>query len=128
MSRVLRTTPRTLGFSSRFVIVISAVHSRPDRVAHLRARATRIAYGSCASCSSSVAEQPAAVRVEQVADRAAEQRVGQVAEDALDRLALVLDDAVGVDDGDDVRGVLDERLEALLALAELSQAFLRGAA
>ena len=41
----------------------------------------------------------------------------RVAEDALDRRALVDDGGVGVEDRDEVAGVLDERAEARLALA-----------
>ena len=61
-------------------------------------------------------------RVEQVGERLTGERLGRVAEDPLDRLALVHDDAVRVDDRDDVGAVLDERLEPLLARPQLGVA------
>ena len=69
----------------------------------------------------------AAPRLEDVRERASEQSLGGVAEDAEDRLALVGDRALGVDDRDDVRRVLDERLEALLAGAQVVEPRLQSA-
>ena len=57
------------------------------------------------------------VGVQQAVEARADHVLGGVAEDALDRRALVDDRGVGVEDRDEVAGVLDERAEARLALA-----------
>ena len=64
-------------------------------------------------------ELPGALLVEKHLDRVPGDGVDREAEHPLDRLGLVEDAAVHVDHGDDVRGVLHERLEALLARVEL---------
>ncbi len=69
-------------------------------------------------------ELPGALLVEQHLDRIPEDGVDREAEDALDRLGLVEDAAAQVDHGDDVRGMLHERLEPLLTRVELDQPLL----
>ncbi|HEX3453358.1 MAG TPA: hypothetical protein VHS03_01935 [Gaiellaceae bacterium] len=54
-------------------------------------------------------------------DRPPDDLLGRVAEDALDRLALVPDEPVGIDDRDDVRRVQHERLEALFPHPKLAK-------
>ena len=49
------------------------------------------------------------VRVDQPSNLTAEELVGPVAEDPFDRRALVADHAVGVENRDDVRGIVDKR-------------------
>ena len=66
-------------------------------------------------------------RREQPGELAALDLVGAVAEHALDRRALVGDDAVGVEDGDEVARVGDERAEPRLALATVEVLRQRGA-
>src|SRR5436309_988593 len=61
-------------------------------------------------------------RLSHSADRLPDQRLGRVAEHALDGLALILDGAVRGDHGHDVRGVLDERFEPLLARMQVLEA------
>ena len=74
------------------------------------------------------AQQAAVLLGGQEAVEAGPDHVGRgVAEDALDRGALVDDRGVGVEHGDEVAGVLDERAEARLALAAVDLLGQRGA-
>ena len=59
-------------------------------------------------------ERGAVVRVDEVVHAGADDRVGGVAEHAADRLRLPAHAVVGADDGDDVGGVLDDRVQAAL--------------
>ena len=56
-------------------------------------------------------------------DALAKELFGSVAEDTLHGRTLVADDALGVDNGDDVQGVLDERTELALAAVYLAAEF-----
>jgi hypothetical protein len=60
----------------------------------------------------------AVVGVDELQVRAADQLLRGMSEYLLDGWALVADQAVGADHREDVRGVVDERTEALLALAK----------
>ena len=116
-SRLLRTIPRTASSSSRFVCRTSNWRSVPSlwRSEHSRTSVSLPAYARAVGQQA----QQAAVLVggQQAVEAGADHVLRGVAEDALDRRALVDDGGVGVEHGDEVAGVLDERAEARLALA-----------
>ena len=60
------------------------------------------------------------LRMHVLKDALAKELFGSVAEDTLHGRTLVADDALGVDNGDDVQGVLDERTELALAAVYLA--------
>ena len=89
---------------------------RPSRV-HERAL-ERVRVGAAAAApATSCSSRDRSASVEQPVEARALDLVGAVAEHALDRRALVGDDSVGVENGDQVAGVRDERAETGLALS-----------
>ena len=94
--------------------------------------ADRALHGVCVASPVSVerdqlSQQRTIVFAEQSVEALAFDLVGGVAEDALDRGALVRDDALRVEHGDQVARVRDERAEACFALAPVQVGGQRGA-
>ena len=81
-------------------------------------RPTTSAPGRSAIDSEMSRERLGVVRVDRTRERLADVPVHPPAEDPLDGDALVVDDAIPVDDEDEVRRVLDEGAEARLTVGE----------
>jgi hypothetical protein len=88
---------------------VEAAEAAADRRDHAR---------RCERARQRVAQHRLVVVVYEGEERLAENDVGRSAEDALERRALVTHHAIGVDDGDEIRRVLDEGAEVRLAVLE----------
>ena len=121
MSRLLRTSPCTLGSASRLVTVVSTTPVRPSAWtdAQLDDRGVKGPIHHLGHRRLQPVGRPV---VEQAGDGRADQLVRVVAEDLEARLALVVDATVEIDDAHDVGAVLDEGGEALLVGPQLGGA------